>query len=240
MIKEILKEAFVLKTNGYYKNAIECFYKALGQDSSSIEILYELAECYYLINEEERALSYLEQVLDRTSTHINSLNLLKKIFVDKKAWAEAEQAAKNIYCITQDLNDLAKILELLNKQGRYEEIFEYKTEGISSNILYEKAYAKYCTNDYNNAEIFINEALTSSKDEKLYLLKGKILYKTNRLEECIELLPHIEVNKNSDVLNYAGLIKQYECKFGEALELFLEAVRLSPKVSEYYYNCAST
>ena len=60
MIREILREGFVLKEKGYYKRAIESFYKALELDSSSVELLLEIAECYYFLDDEERALSYIE------------------------------------------------------------------------------------------------------------------------------------------------------------------------------------
>ena len=44
MIKELLKEAFILKTKGYYKNALEVFYKALEYDNSSLELFLEIAK----------------------------------------------------------------------------------------------------------------------------------------------------------------------------------------------------
>ena len=34
MIKEILQEGFILKEKGYYKHAIEAFYKALEVDNA--------------------------------------------------------------------------------------------------------------------------------------------------------------------------------------------------------------
>ena len=79
MIKELLQEGFILKAKGYYKHAIEAFYKALELDNSSSELLLEIADAYYAINDEERALHYIEQILESSPTHIESLKLLKKI-----------------------------------------------------------------------------------------------------------------------------------------------------------------
>ena len=110
MIKEILQNAFVLKSQGYYKHAIEAFYKALEIDNSSSELLLEIADLYYLIDDEERAINYIEQSLGKNPAHIASLELLKKIFVDKRAWKEAEQTARNIFSISEDENDFAKVL----------------------------------------------------------------------------------------------------------------------------------
>lgn len=241
MIKDLLKEGFILKTKRYYKHAIESFYKALEIDNSSTELLLEIADCYYLMGDEERALNYIEQVLDKEPTHIECLKLLKKIFVDKNAWIEAEQTTKNIYCISKNPKDLAEIFELLNKQGRYSEIFEYKTTEVSPEILYEKAFAKKALNELVEAENYINEAIKLSRDDKKLLLKGKILFAMNKKEECSDILKNIEIkNTDSDVLNFAGLVKQFECDLKNSLNYFLEAVQLAPSNDEYYYNCAST
>ena len=241
MIKDLIQEGFILKSKGYYKRAIETFYKALECDVSSIELLLEIAECYYHMDDEERALNYIEQALNKEPTHIESLKLLKKIFMNKSAWAEAEQTAKNIYLISKNNNDLAEIFELLNTQHKFEEIFEYNLETPSSRCLYEKAFAKMSLNNLAEAEELINEALTKELCDKNLLLKCKILYKNNKKEECKTILEKINLNQaDADILNLAGLVMQYECDFLVALNYFLEAIKLSPKTSEYYYNCAST
>ena len=81
MIKNILQEGFILKERGYYKHAIESFYKALEIDNSSDELMLEIADCYYLLQDEERALGYIEQVLATNPTHIGALKFLMNIFV---------------------------------------------------------------------------------------------------------------------------------------------------------------
>lgn len=241
MIKDILQEAFLLKEKGYYKYAVESFYKALSEDNTSVEILFEIAECYYFMQEEGRALDYLDKILDLVPTHISSMKLLKQIFINKEAWNEAEQTAKNIYCISQDKEDLADILNLLNKKGCYNEIFEYQIEDETSSILYEKAKAKYFLNELSEAEKYINKSLDKGSDNKKLLLKGKILYKNNKKEECSELFENINPeDSDSEILNLMGLIKQYECDFKSALNCFLKAVKAEASKSEYYYNCAST
>ena len=101
MIKELLKEAVVLKNNGYYKHAIETFYKALELENSSLELLFEIAESYFYMGDVERSLEYVEQILNKNPSHINSLKLLKNVFMQKEAWTEAEQTAKNIYYISE-------------------------------------------------------------------------------------------------------------------------------------------
>lgn len=94
MIKNLLQEGFALKDRGHYKHAIEVFYKALEEDNTSTELLFEIADLYYRMQNEERALNYIEQILDRVPEHITALKLLEKIFIDRNALAEAEQTAK--------------------------------------------------------------------------------------------------------------------------------------------------
>lgn len=241
MIKEIVQEGFILKEKGYYKHAIEAFYKALEADSSSVELLLEIAKCHFLLKDEERALNYIEQALEKEPTHIDSLKFLKQIFETKNAFTEAEQTAKNIYCISQDINDLVEIFELLIKQKRYNEILEYKTIEENTEIFYYKAYAKLFLNELNDAENYIDQALKISENDKNKFLKAKILYKKNRNEECAELINNITIDSsNSEALNFAGLVKQYEYNLKKALEYFHLAIKLAPKNDEYYYNCAST
>ncbi len=241
MIKDILQEGFILKSNGYYKHAIESFYKALELDNTSSELLLEIADCYRLMGNEERALSYIEQILDKTPTHIGSLKLLKDIFITNKAWAEAEQTAKNIYSISQEPDDLAEILELLNLQTRYEEVFEYQADIVSPSILYEKSYAKLFLNELEEAELYINQAIDKKQENKFLLLKAKILFKKNQLTECIEIINGIKIDTaDSEMLNFIGLVRQAECEFKTALNCFLEAIRINPDRDDLYYNCAST
>ena len=65
MIKNLLQEGFALKNRGHYKHAIEVFYKALELDNTSSELLLEIADLYYKMQNEERALNYIEQILDK-------------------------------------------------------------------------------------------------------------------------------------------------------------------------------
>lgn len=241
MIKDILQEAFVLKSKGYYKHAIEAFYKALVLDDSSTELFLEIAELYYKLGNDERALNYIEQLLTKDPSHIEALKLLMNIFTDKKAWQEAEKTAVNIYQISQKTDDLLKILELLNKQKDYQRVLNYNITDSDSNILYELAYAALFSNEIDLAENHINKALEIANSSKLLLLKAKILFKKNRTEECTELINQIPFDEdNADYLNFSGIVNQYNFSYSEALNLFKKAIKIDPSNDEYYYNCAST
>ena len=242
MIKQLIQEGFILKSKGYYKHAIEAFYKALEYDNKSSELLLEIAESYYLMRDEERALNYIEQILNSNSKHIDSLKLLKRIFIDKNAWNEATKAAQNIFIISQDIKDLAEILRLLNVQKRYREVLEYNCQLGSVDIFYEKAYASLFCNEIESAENFINMALNLDfNNSKLKLLKGKILFKQGREEDCSELVNEMNIDfKDADMLNFVGLVEQQLGNYKKSIEYFKNAISLNSNVAEYYYNCAST
>ena len=69
-------------------------------------------------------------------------------------------------------------------------------------------------NQLEGALDLINKSLTKIVDNKNLLLKGQILYRLNRKEECIEMLSLIDYEQASpEMLNFIGLVKQYECDF---------------------------
>lgn len=241
MIKNILKEAFILKQNGFYKHALETFYKAMEIDNSSSELLLEIAKLYYLMNDEERALDYIEEILNKEPAHVNCLKLLKEIFINKNNIEDAIKTSKNIYAISKNPKDLECLLELLNSQKRYEELFNYEQENLSHKSLYEMSLAKLFTSNISTAESCINKALEVEQNEKYLLLKSKILFKQNRIEECSDIIKNISLDyEDADMINFVGLVKQYEFDFDNAIKLFTHAIKLAPKNDEYYYNCAST
>ena len=242
MIKDIIQEAFILKNQGFYKHAIETLYKALELDNVSIELLFEIADLYFLLKDEERALNYLEQILDKNPTHIDSLKLLKSIFISKEAWKEAEQTAKNIYCITKNTNDLSEIFKILNKQGYYTEIFEYEIKSFNENVLYEKSFAKFQTNEFDDALFYINQALDLKPDNTDFnILKGEILLKQNNDNEALNILHNLKIQPDCfKLLNFAGIVYQRNGLYKEALEAFSKALKCNEQNDSCYYNCAST
>lgn len=241
MIKDLLKDAFILKANGYYKHAIEIFYKALEIENNSDELFFEIADSYFLMGDLERALSYLEQILEKNPAHIESLKLLKKAFIAKQAWAEAEQTAKNIYCISNKTEDLLEILRFLNKQNRYEEVAQFILEDESSQILYEKAFAEYYLRRFDNAKNYIIQALDKDcGNQKYLLLLGNIYLQINQDEQALEVLNKLEADDSFDFLIFSGLVKQRCGEYKKAIQSFLQAIKKTKNEGQCYYNCAST
>ncbi|MBE7702834.1 MAG: tetratricopeptide repeat protein [Cyanobacteria bacterium SIG28] len=243
MIKNILQESFILKERGFYKHAIESFYKALEFEPNSVELLYEIAECYLLMGDEEHSLNYIELVLDKEPAHLLTLKLLRNIFINKKAWQEAVKTSYNIYSVSQDVKDLVEIFSLLNKLKNYAEVAAYEVDEYSeAEIIYQVAYAKFFNNELNAAQELVNKVLSKNPNsKKCKILSSKILFKLGDIQGSADILENIEVDfTDADLLNFYGIVEQYLGNYKKALEYFKSAIKLESRNDEYYYNCAST
>ena len=239
MIKDLLQEAFALKESGHCKHAIEIFYKALELDNSSSELLLEIADLYDKIGNEEKALSYIEQILDKDPTHVDALKFLKRVFEKKEAWQEAEQTAKNIYCISHNPTDLAEIFKLLIKQNKFDEIFEFKFKTEDKYVCLELARAYYYKKDFTKAlEILTKIQPQMSDNQDFLLLLGQCCYYSNQKDRCIEIIGQFKA-KNAEQMNFLGLVETYLENYKEAVSYFNNAIKQNRLNSEYYYNVAN-
>ena len=96
-ILEYIKEAFALRSQELYKQAVEKLYKALDLDNDNVEVLYQLGELYSFMHNHHRAIDYLEQVLEINPNHIESLNLMKNLYEKEEKYLEAMTFAKQIF-----------------------------------------------------------------------------------------------------------------------------------------------
>ena len=239
MIKDLLQEAFALKESGHCKHAIEVFYKALELDNSSSELLLEIADLYDKIGNEEKALSYIEQILDKDPTHVDALKFLKRVFEKKEAWQEAEQTAKNIYCISHNPADLAEIFKLLIKQNKFDEIFEFKFKTEDKYVCLELARAYYYKKDFTKAlEILTKIQPQMSDNQDFLLLLGQCCYYSNQKDRCIEIIGQFKA-KNAEQMNFLGLVETYLENYKEAVSYFNNAIKQNRSNPEYYYNLAN-
>lgn len=238
MIKNLLQEAFTLKEKKHYKHSIEVFYKALEFDNESSELLLEIAELYYLLENEERALNYIQQILDIEPIHIPSLKLLKHIFESKNALQEAEQTAKNIYCISKDGNDLIEVFKLLNKQGKFNEIFEYDIPIYNSEIYFELAFAKYYMKDFDKALEYLHKSIElNNNNQEALILLAQILFIKNLKDESFEISKQIKINTDNDeLMSFLAQIELYKNNSTRAIEFLNIAIRKNNSCSEHYYH----
>lgn len=239
MIKDLLQEAFALKASGHYKHAIEVFYKALELDNTSSELLLEIADLYDKLGNEEKALNYIEQILNSEPTHVEALKFLKRVFEKKCAWLEAEQTAKNIYCVSHNPSDLAEIFKLLIKQNKFDEIFEFNQNSDDKNVCLEVARAYYYKKDFGHALELLEKIQTQMSENQDYLLLlGECYYYLNKKERCIDIIAKFSA-KNAEQLNFIGLVETYLENYKSAIRYFNDAIKQNRSNSEYYYNLAN-
>ena len=94
---EYIKQAFELKSQQCYKQAIEMLYKALELESDNIEILFQLGELYFLLNNFARSQQYLEKVLLQNENHVETLEILEKIYIYSNELSKAFSTAERIF-----------------------------------------------------------------------------------------------------------------------------------------------
>ena len=150
-MKKSMIEAFEFKRKGYYKQAIEIYYKLLSSLGDDVEILSELADLYYLLKNNERAMHYVNKSLEIVPNHESSLRVLKNVYNSEQKYESAETVAKQIYDITGQDDDLLELLEILEHQGKNQEIIDYAQETDDEFCKYKSAIAMCNINRYDEA-----------------------------------------------------------------------------------------
>ncbi len=235
-MKNTMIEAFDLKRQGYYKQAIEVYYKLLSETEDNIEILVELADLYFLMKNFAKATHYIEKVLELNPKHVQCLNILKNIHLESDKKKDALRLAEKIYNI--DSNDSTKfsLLDLLYSYNEYSKIIEYASEEDSDECKYIVAQSKYNIGLYDEALKFCLE--NNNENENTLLLMGKIYLKqnvTDKAKEVYKKLKELDLN-NAESLNFVGLNYIDELELDKAVECFKKAIELKENESSYHYN----
>lgn len=240
---DYIKKSFELKNQGFYKPAIEMLYKALALDENNIEILAQLAHLYKLLENFERAIYYIEKVLDINCQHLDSLFLLEEIYLNQGELKSAKEISEKIYEIEPLSKNLVKKIHILNKLQDFESIrnIESSVSKIDGDIAYEIALAHSNNYETEKALELLEKAYKKEPENaKVMLLLGKIYYDNKDFEKAKKIFSDLEkVNANQEVLNYLGLFRLNENNFTKAIQYFTQAQNSDEKNPEYAYNLAS-
>lgn len=244
VILDYIKKSFELKNKGYYKPAIEMLYKALSLDEDNIEILAQLAHLYKLLDNCDRAIYYVEKVLELNSKHLDCLSLLMQIMLEKEDYKSALNACDKILKVQPNAKNLAKKINILNKMQDFPKIKALETsdeEMLTDEVYYELAFAYYSKQDFEKAiELLKLGYAKNDKNEKLGLLLAKIHYNNSEFKEAKQLFEKLTKRvPTSEVMNYLGLLKLNEQLFADAIGYFTKAQKAEEKNPEYSYNLAS-
>ena len=150
---EYIKQAFELKSQKCYKQAIEMLYKALEIENDNIEILFQLGELYFMLKNFSRSCHYLEKVLLKDSKHIEALRILEKIYFYNNDSDNAYKTAETIYNITKNTEDLLEFINILSKAKDIDKIEKLEKQiELDDKICYGLAKAYYDNNKLEKAK----------------------------------------------------------------------------------------
>lgn len=230
-------DAFELKRKGYYKQAIEIFYKLLAKENDNIEILSELGGLYFLLGNFDRALHYTGKALDIDENHVNSLNTLKNIHQSKKDYISASKVANKIYIITNSQESLAEFIKLLNIQEKYNEATGF-TDMIESDIVAKEVAVAYHKLENYKIAIELLTKYTDIENKEVLNILCEIYFKSGDKIKAKEVLKKLDNKEIEDIqtLNYMGLAKLDELKLDEAIDCFNKIIEKDSKNDEYFYN----
>ena len=182
---EYIKQAFDLKSQKCYKQAIEMLYKALEEESDNIEILFQLGELYFLLNNFQRAASYLEKVLVKNEKHIEALKILEKIYMFSNDYTNAYETAEKVFNIEKNTQNLLELIHISSVTGDLDKIKKFEcSDIINDEILYGISKAYYDNEKPDEAKIKLNETLElNPENEDALVLLGKIYFDENEFEK---------------------------------------------------------
>lgn len=236
---QYIKQAFELKEQKYFKPAIEMLYKALELEGDNIEILFQIGELYFLINNYSRALQYLDRVLSLNDSHAETLKLLRTIKERQEDYDAVLKISTKLFEENKNSENLKDLVRILVKLKLFCEIDKYQDLDIfNTDVKIECANAFYYNGEIERAKELL--AQCNHDDERVLLLEGKIKFDEKNLEEADLIFNKIGKNsQNPEVLNFLGLFDLEKMDFIEAIKNFSKAVNLDSSNSKYFYNLAN-
>ena len=248
LTSKFLKQAFQLQEKKHYKQAIEALYKALCLESDNIEILSQISQLYFLMNNFERSLEYAEKILDINPEHIETLKIVVNINKYNKNYSKALQFAEKLYKLSPELENFITYLEMLTECSQFNTVL---TELEQSKLNYEQrkneklliieGYARLKLNQIFKAIGVFQEIIKlypHNTDAKFYL--GVIYYQKHQDSDAEKLFNSILDEIQCDrTYNYLGLLKLDQNKIADAINYFQFAIKIEQNNPFYYYNLAT-
>lgn len=242
-VLDYIKKSFELKSQGFYKPAIEMLYKALSIDSDNIEILAQLAHLYKLLGNFDRALHYIGKVLELDGNHLPCLLLQEEIYTEQGFLQLAKNVVDKIYEIQPTSKHLAKKINVLNQLQEFDAIKEIEEDEskFDDEVLYETACAYYKNFDVEKAvELLEKGYKKNNKNIEIIILLAKIYYETKEFTKSLKFFKEAqEISPDAVVLNYLGLFELNGKNVSKAIDYFIAAQKKDESNAEYAYNLAS-
>ncbi len=239
---EYIKQAFELKSQKCYKQAIEMLYKALEEENENTEILYQLGELYFLLNNLHRSLRYLEKVLLKNDRHIEALKILKKIYTCSENFQNACFTAEKIYSIEKTPENLIEMINTISKTKNLDKLKDLDENELKNDeVIYAVANAYYENKNSDQAKNNLKQALQiNPENEDALVLLGKIYFDESEFEKSKNIFNSLsKSSENPEVLNFLGLFATEDMQFIDAIKYFSKASSIRKYEPRYLYNLAN-
>lgn len=233
---EYIKQAFELKEQKYYKPAIEMLYKALETENDNPEILYQAGELYFLLNDYERALRYLEKVQNIVPEHEQSLKLERTIKQRQGDLNRALEISQKLYKKDNNKENFYNLINILLHLKLFSEIDKYQnSEYFDDEIKTKYANVLYSNGEYNKSREILEQC--NPNNEGVLLLEGKTKYDNKDFDGAKKIFNRLSSNtQNPEILNFLGLFELDNMNFTQSIAYFSKASNLDSNNSKYFYN----
>lgn len=231
-----IKQAFELREQKYYKPAIEMLYKALEIENDNTEILYQIGDLYFVMNNYERALQYLEKALSTNSNHQPCLKLICKIKKRTGDYDTALSIAQKLFENDKNSKNLKRLITLLIELKLFTELDQYENDPcFDDEARIECANAFYSNGETGKAKEFLQQC--NHDNEQVLLLEGKIKFDQGDFEGSKGIFNRISSNsQDPEILNFLGLFDIENMNFTDAIRHFAAASELDKNNPKYFYN----
>ena len=227
---DYIKKSFELKNSKLYKEAIEMLYKALEceEGRENAEIISQIADLYVLLKNYDRALEEYEKVLDIDKNHTHSLSEMSKIYFYLEQYTKALDTSERLLKTTHNADYFINHLQILYKLKYFDkmkDLYESFDEDLKNNA--QILYIMSKTGLYPQEE-FLKTAV--EKDKTLFQPCFELAlkyYNDENYKDAKELFKHaLELENNSLAHFYLGSIEHIEGHFFEAIDNYLECIKL--------------
>ena len=242
-----IKLAFELQNNGQYREAIAVLYKVLAIEPDNIEALLQIAYLFYARHDLDVASEYYEKVLIQDKDNITALEGCLNILKAKHCYEEALGLSKKLLELSRDINSFIQYLHLLCLCKMYKELIqefnnsEYKDDDVELLCFYVGLAYFYTGEDWR-AGIYLEKVINKNeKNTEAIFHLAKLEFDRQNYDKADLLISKIiGLKECAKTYNLKGLILIQLAKYQEAIENFIYATKISPDVSEYFYNLAIT
>jgi len=236
-----------------YKEALNLFEKSLAKkELEEYKIRYYIGQCYYYMNETEKAIKNFERSISLKSNWYLPYHDLGLIYFEKKNNLKLAEKYFNKAIFFNPLfglgyYNLGNLYLKMNEPGKAIKMYEKSLALIKENNILSKVYlglgnAYDILNNYAEAIIYYKKSVElDSKNLKSYLNMGLVFFKQDLYDEAIENFKNvINLDKGNYIAYfYLGNCFRAQKKFKEMEKNYIKSFEINPNYADVCYSLAS-